>query len=82
MITFKCGVNYLVLDLVSEKFSHIRHLLLDELLKESLETWQHLVLHVVVPRLNPDAIVGSCSHEVLREVIHDNRAFQLASKVV
>ena len=82
LIRLKTGINDLVLNLLCQYFAHVGHLLLDELLEELLQTWQDLVLHVVVPGLDPDAIIWSSSQEVLRQVVHDDSAPEVATQVI
>ena len=81
MVALETRIDNFVFDLLGQVVAHVGYLLLYELLKETGQTRQHLVLHVVVPRLDPNAVVRSRRLEVLGQIVDDNRARQVASQV-
>ena len=80
LVGFETGVDDLVFDVLSQILAHVDHLLFYKLLEELLQARKNLVLHVVVPGLDPDAVVGGRCLEILRQVVNNDCALQLPTQ--
>jgi len=71
-----------VLVLLCEELPYIWNFLDDNFAEEGHKFGQHRVIHVVVPRLYPDAIIRSRVLKVFSQVVHDNGSFNRTTKLV
>ena len=82
LVALKRCIDDLILDFLSEKLTDVGNSFFDELLEELSEAGQYCILHIIIPRLNPDAVIGGGSLEVLRQVVDNDSALEVATKIV
>ena len=74
-------VQALFFDLLCQKVAHIssqEH----NLLEERFQQRQDCALHVVVPRLHPDAVGGRCEVKVFSQIVDYNCSRKISTEVL